>query len=66
MALCNLIEVHWCYRGVYCLYHQGIFLMMEAVRTSETSLYFYETTQVHIPEGSGVHTPRDEKFKPHI
>jgi hypothetical protein len=26
-------------------------LMMEAVRTSETSVYFYETTRRNIPEG---------------
>jgi hypothetical protein len=29
----------------------AIALMMEAVRTSETSVYFYETTLHHIPAG---------------
>jgi hypothetical protein len=31
-------------------------LMMEAVRTSETSIYFYQTTRCHIPEGCHLHT----------
>jgi hypothetical protein len=30
--------------------------MMEAVRTSETSVYFYETTQRCIPQASYLHT----------
>jgi hypothetical protein len=28
-----------------------ITLMLDAVRTSETSAYFYETTSYHVPEG---------------
>jgi hypothetical protein len=46
-------------RGVYCLHHQGdlsqffergllIALMTEAVRSSETSVNFYRTTQCNI------------------
>jgi hypothetical protein len=30
-------------------------LMMEAVRTSETSIYFNETTRRYIPEGCHLH-----------
>jgi hypothetical protein len=29
---------------------------MQAVRTSETSVYVYETTLLHIPEGCYIHT----------
>jgi hypothetical protein len=37
-------------------------LMMDAVRTSDTSVYFYETTRRHIPEGClpSSHTPPPE------
>jgi hypothetical protein len=38
-----------------------IALMMEAVRTSETSVYLYETTQVNIPGGCHLHTRRCSK-----
>jgi hypothetical protein len=47
-ALCSLVQVHWHFGGVYCL----IALLMEAVHTSEMSVYFYETAWCHIPEGS--------------
>jgi hypothetical protein len=46
MATCNLVEVDRSFRDTYCLHHRGdvfIALMMEAVRTSETSAYFNET-----------------------
>jgi DNA-directed RNA polymerase subunit E'/Rpb7 len=46
---CSLVEVA---RHVYCLHHQGV----EAVRTSETSVYFNETTRRYIPEGCNVRT----------
>jgi hypothetical protein len=36
-------------------------LIMEAVRTSETS--FYENTWPYIPEGSHIHTRRHETLK---
>jgi hypothetical protein len=45
----SLAEVDRCFRGVYCLHYQGT-SMMEAVRTSETSFYFSETTRLRIPE----------------
>jgi hypothetical protein len=37
--------------------------MMEAVRTSETSVYSKETTRRYIPEGSKLHTRRRENLK---
>jgi len=39
--------------------------MMEAVRTSETSVYYNETTRRYIPEGSNLHTRRRENLKSH-
>jgi hypothetical protein len=33
---CSLVEVDRCFRGAYCLHHQ----VNEAIRTSETSVYF--------------------------
>jgi hypothetical protein len=43
----------------------AIFLMMEAVRTSETSVY-YDTTRRNIPEGYHLCIRRRENLKPHI
>jgi hypothetical protein len=43
------------FRDTYCLHHQGdemIVFMMEAVRTSETSVHFNLTTRSYIPEDS--------------
>jgi hypothetical protein len=37
--------------------------MMEAERTSETSVKFYQTTQRNIPEDSHLHTRRSENLK---
>jgi hypothetical protein len=42
VAKCSLVETDRCFRGVYCLYHQGA-LVTEAVSTSETSVNLYET-----------------------
>jgi hypothetical protein len=50
IAPCSLVEVERRFRDSYCLHHHGS-LMMEAVSTSETSVYFYETAQRYIPEG---------------
>jgi hypothetical protein len=36
--------------------------MMEAACTSETSVYFNETTRRYIPEGSNIHTRRRENL----
>jgi hypothetical protein len=43
-----------------------IALMMEAVRTSETSVNFNVTTQDNIPEDSKLHTRRRENLNSHI
>jgi hypothetical protein len=42
-----------------------ITLMMEAVRTSEISVYSNETTRRYIPEGSHFYTRRRENLKSH-
>jgi hypothetical protein len=41
----------------------SIALMMEAVRTSETSVNFNVITQRYIPEDSELHTRRRENLK---
>jgi hypothetical protein len=40
--------------------------MMEAVHTSEVSVYFSETTQCYFPEGSNLHTCHYEYVKCHL
>jgi hypothetical protein len=42
-----------------------IALIMEAVRTSETSVYFKETTWRYIPESCHLHTSRRENLQSH-
>jgi hypothetical protein len=37
--------------------------MMEAARTSETLVNFYQTTRCYNPEDSNLHTHRRENFK---
>jgi hypothetical protein len=49
-------NIHGGFRRAYCLYHRGD-------RTSETSVYFYETTWRNIPEGCHFHTRRRENLK---
>jgi hypothetical protein len=41
-------------------------LMMEATRTSETLVKFYQTTRRYNPEDSHLRTHRREKFKPYL
>jgi hypothetical protein len=41
-------------------------LMMEAVRTSETSINICLTTRLYIPEDSKLHTRSRENLKSHI
>jgi hypothetical protein len=43
-----------------------IILMMQAVRTSETSVYYKETQRSNIPEGSNLHTRRRVNLKSHV
>jgi hypothetical protein len=45
---CSLVEVNRRFRGVFCLNRQA--QVMETVRTSETSVYFNETTRCYILE----------------
>jgi hypothetical protein len=40
-----------------------IALMMEAARTSETLVNFYQTTRCYNPEDSNLHTHRRETLK---
>jgi hypothetical protein len=42
---------------------ENIVLMMEAVHTSETSVYFYEITRRHMQEDSRLHNRRRENLK---
>jgi hypothetical protein len=56
IAPCSHVKTYRRFVDAYCLHHQGDFtsviaLMMEAVRASETSIYFYDTARRHIPEG---------------
>jgi glycerol-3-phosphate O-acyltransferase len=53
IALCSLVEVARRLSGAYSFHHRS---MMDAVRISETSVYFNETTPEHIPEGCNLHT----------
>jgi hypothetical protein len=46
VAPCNLVEVYRHFRGAYNT------LIIEAASTSETSVFFYQTTQRNIPEDS--------------
>jgi hypothetical protein len=55
LVLCSLIVVDRCFRGSYCLHHQGhellIATIMEAVHISEMLVCFYESPRCHIPVG---------------
>jgi hypothetical protein len=55
MVSCSLVEVDRHVRGAYRLHHQGD-EMMEAVRISESSVYFNETTRRYIPESCHLQT----------
>jgi hypothetical protein len=67
VAPCSHAEVDQRFRGAYCLHHQDDeALMMESVRTSETSVNFNMTTRRYIPEDSKLHTRRRENVKSQI
>jgi hypothetical protein len=55
---CILVEVDRRFRGAY---YEA--LIIEAVRTSETSVCFNKTTLRYIPEGCRLHTRRRENLK---
>jgi hypothetical protein len=62
VAACSHVEVGRRFGGAYCLNHQGdlfIALMIEAVRTCETSVHFNVTTQHYIPEDSKLNDKRN-------
>jgi hypothetical protein len=64
---CSLIGVDRRFRRAYCLHHKGDeinALMMEAVCTSETSVYS-ETSWRCIPEDSNLHTRCHENLESH-
>jgi hypothetical protein len=44
----------------------AIALMMEAARTSETLVNFYQTTRCYNPEDSNLHTHRRENLKSYL
>jgi hypothetical protein len=60
MSSCTLVEVDRRFRGKYLIIRA---LMIEAVRTSETSVYFHDTTRRSIQEGCHLHNRRREKLK---
>jgi hypothetical protein len=51
VASCRQVWVYQCFRGLYCLHHQGT-LMMEAVQTSEMLVISYQSTWHYNPEDS--------------
>jgi hypothetical protein len=73
LAPCCIVDVHRCFRDSYCRHHQSddggstklwnFREMMEAVHTSETSVYFHETTRHYIPEIWPIHTRRRANLK---
>jgi hypothetical protein len=63
VAPCSVVELYQRFRGPCCLHHQGDALMMEAARTSETSVNFYQTTRRYNPKDSHLHTHRRENLK---
>jgi nucleoside diphosphate kinase len=58
-----VVEVYRRFRYSCC---SLIALMMEAVRTSETSVNFYQTTRCNNAEDSHLHTRRRENLKSHM
>jgi hypothetical protein len=55
IAAFSLVEIDWHFRGAYCLCHQGIALMIEAVSISEMSVSFNHTACCNIPVDSHLH-----------
>jgi hypothetical protein len=55
VAPCSLVEIYQRFRGRA--------LMMEAARTSETLVNFYQTTRRYNPEDSHLRTHRRENLK---
>jgi hypothetical protein len=77
VALCSLLEVYQRFRGQpwltnsyisNCFHAHSLLiaLMMEAGRTSETLVNFYQTTWHYNPEVSHLHTHCRENLKSHL
>jgi hypothetical protein len=64
IAPCSLVELDRRFRGSYVLPSSFNALMIETVRTSETSVHFNETTRRYIP--GYLHTRRRENLKSHL
>jgi hypothetical protein len=62
---CSLVEVYQRFRGPCCS-HEIIALMMEAARTSEKLVNFYQTTRRYNPEDSHLRTHRRENLKSYL
>jgi hypothetical protein len=64
----NIEPVDGCLLGCSAVHHQGdeISLMMEAARTSETLVNFYQTARRYNPEDSHLRTHRRENLKSYI
>jgi hypothetical protein len=58
------VEVYRPSRGGYCVHHKV--MMMETVRTSETSVHFNVTARRYIPEDFKLHSRRHDNVKSHI
>jgi hypothetical protein len=70
VAPCSVVEIDRRFRDAYCLYHHRHVdpstikaMMMEAESTSETSVSFYQTTRLNIPEDSHLHASHRENLK---
>jgi hypothetical protein len=65
---CSLVEIYYRFRGPCCLHHQGLLiaLMMEAARSSETLVNFYQTTRRYNPEDRHLRTNRRENLKSYL
>jgi hypothetical protein len=59
----NTVSEDGCLLGCSGVLSGGIALMMEAARTSETLVNFYQTTRRYNPEDSHLHAYRRENLK---
>jgi hypothetical protein len=68
IASCNLDEERRRFRGAATstITMRAIDRMMDAVRTSETSVYPMSTTRRYVPESFNFHTQRHENLKLHL
>lgn len=66
----NLVHIDRLFGGTFCLHLQGdgwlMNLMMDAARSFESSVSFYQTTLRSIPEDIHLQTRRLESLKSHL